>query len=148
FMPHFFQQENNLQSSANEFDKNPTLRTETEIEAITKYLETFTRSYEPKQLPEGIKGDAKAGWEKFTSLGCLACHASLNTVDPTDENHRTFGQRWIETDLVQAGRSQADATKQVAAMDLNARVRYGMEHLTEERHDAAMRELERLRSRG
>src|SRR5262249_15950850 len=70
-MPHFFRQENQLKGSENGGDPNPKLRNEAEVQAITHYLETFSRPYEPLPLPDGKKGDAKHGWELFTSIGCL-----------------------------------------------------------------------------
>ena len=99
-MPHFFHQENNLASSANqEFDPDPVLRTETEIKAITHYLRTFSRPFEAKPLPDGISGDPKHGEQLFLSIGCLACHVNMDAHDPLDSAGRTFAEKWIVTDL-------------------------------------------------
>ncbi|MEE8168971.1 MAG: c-type cytochrome, partial [Phycisphaerae bacterium] len=148
-MPHFFRQENNLPSSANPNDPDPTLRTETEAQAITHYLETFSGPYDPLPLPEGVTGDAARGAELFVATGCLACHSSLATVDPSDSNGRTFGRAWIEEDLVHGqGLEREAAAARVGGMSLNEQARYAVKHFTEERHAAAKRELESLRTTG
>ncbi|MBC6947451.1 hypothetical protein DWB58_05860, partial [candidate division KSB1 bacterium] len=60
-MPHFFMQENSLPSSRNDHDPDPMLRTETEVLAMTHYLQTFTRPFAPEPLPDGVEGDPKRG---------------------------------------------------------------------------------------
>lgn len=148
-MPHFFKQENNLPSSGSDVDPNPKVRTETEIAAISHYLRTFSRPYAAEAVPEGIEGDAKRGHELFVNTGCLACHGALGAVDPKDEKGRTFGQKWVTRDLVKREGMAADkAAERVAGMSLNDLSHYAIEHFTEERHEAAKRELEQLRSRG
>lgn len=147
-MPHFYMQENNLPSSRNDHDSDPMLRTETEVQAMTHYLQTFTRPHAPEPLPEGIEGDPKRGAELFVETGCLACHASLGTVDPRDEQGRAFGRKWVEDDLRHAGVPSEEAAARAAKMTLNEQSLYAIEHFTRERHAAAMRELDRLRSTG
>lgn len=104
-MPHFFHQENNVESAGrtedgfSEFDPHPVLRTETEIQAITHYLRTFSKPWEPVPLPEGITPDPQHGEELFISIGCLACHVNLDAHDPLDDEHRTFGENWIVKDI-------------------------------------------------
>src|SRR5262245_18759542 len=110
-MPHFFQQENTLKQSANDDDPNPELRTQVEVQAITHYLKTFSKPFDARPVPEGLTGDAKHGEALFTSIGCLACHSNLDAKDPTDEAGRSFGERWITTDLVMAGGMAEDAAK-------------------------------------
>ncbi len=148
-MPHFFHQENNQPTDAlptvvNEFDPDPILRTETEIQAITYFLRTFSTSYEPAPLPEGLAGDAARGADLFVSTGCLACHANLDAVDRLDEDGRSFGEVWITADLRDAAKrggaelSAEDAGRQVAAMSKNERVRYAMRNLTPDRRAKAL----------
>lgn len=101
-MPHFFKQENNLDSSASEgdaFDNHPVMRTEAEIKAITHYLKVFSRPYAALPAPESIEGDPERGAELFRSIGCLACHVNLDAHDPLDEAGRTFGEKWIVADI-------------------------------------------------
>ncbi len=138
-MPHFFRQENNLPPSANEFDPDPVLRTETEIQAITHYLRTFSTSYDPEPLPEGVEGDAARGKQLFVSIGCLACHVNLAAHDPTDEDGRTFGERWITTELRMVdGASAADAKARYESMSGNDRVRFAMRRFEPFRREQAM----------
>lgn len=104
-MPHFFHQENNVNSSGrtqegfNAFDPDPELRTDTEIQAITHYLRVFSKPWKPLPLPENITPDPKRGEELFISIGCLACHVNLDAHDPLDDQHRTFGENWIVKDI-------------------------------------------------
>ena len=163
-MPHFFHQENNLPSSANqEFDPDPVLRTTTEIKAITHYLKTLSRPYDAMPLPEGIEGDPKHGEQLFTSIGCLGCHANLDAHDPLDDAGRTFAQKWIIEDLVfetadtqvkqltRRGKepdpeavqgfidqAQAAAKKILDKMSKNDRVRYAMRRFTPQRRRHAL----------
>jgi len=137
-MPHFFEQENTLAHSANADDPDPKLRTQVEVQAITHYLNKFSKPFDARPVPEGLTGDVKRGEELFTSIGCLACHANLDAKDPTDESGRTFAERWITTDLVMGGGLTEEAAKtQFAAMSKNDRIRYAKEHFTPENRDAA-----------
>lgn len=111
-MPHFFHQENNVAASANEeFDPRPELRTQVEVKAMTHYLRTFSKPFDAMALPEGIEGDASRGEKLVTSIGCLACHVDLEAKDETDSDGRTFGERWIVTDI-----AMAKAEEKVAAL--------------------------------
>jgi len=139
-MPHFFEQENNLPDSANDEDPNPELRTQVEVQAITHYLTKFSKPFDARPVPEGLTGDVARGGSLFTSVGCLACHANLDAKDPTDDSGRTFGERWITTDLVMSeGKTEEEAKTQFAAMDKNARVRYAKDTFTPENRDAAFK---------
>lgn len=138
-MPHFFHQENNLPSSANEFDPDPVLRTETEIQAIVHYLQTFSKPLDFVDLPDGMEGDPKRGEELFVSIGCLACHANLDAKDPLASNGKTIGESWITRDLVMTlGLSEDEAKARFEEMSDNARVQYAVEHLTPHRRDEAI----------
>ena len=138
-MPHFFRQENNLPSSKNEDDPDPMLRTQTEVQAITHYLNVFTKPFDALPVPAGLTGDAARGEGLFTSIGCLACHANLDAKDPTDGDGRTFGERWITTDLeMREGKPADKAKEEYAAMSKNARLHYAKQHFTAERRDRAM----------
>ncbi|MEK6643419.1 MAG: c-type cytochrome [Planctomycetota bacterium] len=138
WMPHFFKQENNLPSSANEFDTDPTLRTETEIQSIVQYLQTFSKPFVPMAMPQGLTGDAKRGEELFTSVGCLACHANLDAKDSLDDAGRSLGERWIVADMVQSqGLSSEEAKKRFDLLSKNDRIRYAMHNFTKERRDKA-----------
>ncbi|HRW55608.1 MAG TPA: c-type cytochrome, partial [Phycisphaerae bacterium] len=119
-MPHFFHQENNVNSAGrdedgyNAFDPEPELRTETEVQAIAHYLNVFSKPWEPLPTPEGVEGDPKRGEELFVSIGCLACHANLDAHDPLDDDGRTFGEKWIVKDIaVERARAEADRVKRV-----------------------------------
>ncbi len=139
-MPHFFQQENTLAHSANDDDPNPELRTQVEVQAITHYLNKFSKPFDARPLPDGLTGDVARGESLFTSVGCLACHANLDAKDPTDEAGRTFGERWITTDLVMARGMAEDAAKtQYGSMKKNDRIRYAKENFTPERRDEAFK---------
>jgi len=164
-MPHFFGQENNLASSANEeFDPDPVLRTQTEIAAMTHYLQTFSSPFDAQGLPEGIQGDAARGEQLFVSIGCTACHVNLEAHDPRDGGGRTFGEAWIVEDLVfESAKTQAEgfeaqgkeadpetvtgfmdeargtATATFEKMSQNDRARYAMRRFTAERREAARR---------
>ncbi len=138
WMPHFFKQENNLPSSANEFDPNPALRTETEIQSIVQYLRTFSKPFDAVPVPSGVTGDAKRGEELFTSIGCLACHANLDAKDPLDDSGRTLGERWIVADLVQVQALPAEeAKKRYDGLTKNDRIRYAMHNFTKSRREKA-----------
>ncbi|MCG8405808.1 MAG: c-type cytochrome [Phycisphaerales bacterium] len=162
-MPHFFRQENNLNSSAHEgesFDNHPEIRTEAEVKAIAHYLEVFSRPYAALSLPEGIEGNPERGEELFRSIGCLACHVNLDARDPLDDEGRTFGQKWIVADIAhEKAKAKADErqdkpsgtdrqalldeslTEAKAAyeeMSQNERVRYAVRRFTRERRDEAM----------
>ncbi len=145
WMPHFFHQENNLPSSASEDDPDPILRTEAEIQAMTHYLLTFSRPYEPFEPPAGLKGDPQRGEALFTSIGCLACHANLAAKDPEDAEGRSFGRKWIVADLMHGGMEAAAAEARFAAMSANERVDYAMRRLTPERREAAQHAAEQER---
>jgi len=136
-MPHFFHQENNLPSSANEFDPDPLLRTRTEIAAMVHYLRTFSKPLDMVPIPEGMVGDAQRGEELFVSVGCLACHANLDARDPLDSAGRTFGEKWITDELAHQGLSEADAKQRYEAMSRNDRVRFAMRRFTPDRREAA-----------
>ncbi len=138
-MPHPFRQENNLPWSKSFEDPDPILRTNTEIEAISHYLLTFSKPYTPVELPTGIQGDPKHGEELFTSIGCLACHANLEAKNPNDSAGRSFGECWIIADLVHDGASADDAAKRYKDMTHNQRVEYAVVHLTTERRDRLQR---------
>lgn len=164
-MPHFFHQENNLPSSANEeFDPDPVLRTKTEIKAITRYLRTFSLAFDALPLPEGIQGDAARGEKLFVSIGCMACHVNLDAHDPRDQAGRTFAREWIVEDLVFEA-AKAEAEKRIAQgkpadpetvqgfmdqardaarasfekMSKNDRARYAMRRFTPQRRKEARR---------
>jgi len=132
-MPAVYGQENNLPSSRSIEDPDPTLRTHTEIQAITHYLMTFTKPYTPYEMPAGLTGDAKRGEELFTSVGCLACHGNLEAKNPNDESGRSFGESWIVADLVHDGTKRDEAEKRYKEMSHNDRVEYAVLHLTPER---------------
>lgn len=135
-MPHYFHQENNLPSSRSEDDPQPLLRTETEIQAITHYLLTFSKPYEAFEPPEGVAGDAKRGEALFTSIGCLACHADIAAKDPNDEQGRTLAERWIVPDLIHAGESPERAAERFKSMSANERLDYAWRNFTPERRMA------------
>ncbi len=162
-MPHFFRQENNLDASRNEeFDPTPELRTETEIKAIAHYLRVFSQPFDAKPLPEGMTSDPKRGEALFLSVGCLACHANLDAHDPLDNAGRTFGEKWITTDiahvraeerlnrLIDEGERPSESEKQsilegfakeakqvYAGMSQNDRTRYAARRFTSERRERA-----------
>ncbi len=113
-MPHFFMLENN---SSDEDIR----RTRQEVRAITEYLVQTATPLEPKYKVGELKGDAKAGKEVFTSIGCQGCHANLNET----------GEAWITTDLVKGeGKTAAEAKTLFASMDYNTRQLYAYEHLS------------------
>jgi len=123
-MPHFFLQENNIDDSATGLDSQPQLRTETEVAAITKYLFAISTSWEPIRKPEEVVGDVQRGRDLFKSAGCLGCHSNL--VE--------FGEQWITRDLMEReGRDGESATYKYRGMTHEERVRYAMEHFTDER---------------
>lgn len=137
-MPHFFRQENNLPSSANEFDPDPVLRSEVEIQSMVHYLNVFSRPYDAWPTPAGLTGDAARGEELFASIGCLACHVNLAAKNPLDEAGRSFAESWIVTDLKMAqGLSDEEAKKRFDAMSPNDRARYASDTFTRQRREAA-----------
>ncbi|MCH8964619.1 MAG: c-type cytochrome [Planctomycetes bacterium] len=146
WMPHFFMQENNGPGSANKWDPAPELRTRTEVQAITHYLQTVSEPWVAEAAPAGLSGDPAAGQQLFADVGCLACHGNI----------AEYGEAWIVNDLVERQLSEdpdADedeafeqAEAQFGAMNLNAQVKYAVRHFTEERradaeHRAAREEL-------
>lgn len=138
WMPHFFHQENNLPSSANEFDPDPILRTETEIQSIVHYLRTFSKPLDMLPVPESVEGDPTRGETLFTSIGCLACHANLDAKDPLSSDGKPIGEVWITKDLAMTeGVSEDDAKARFDSMSKNDRVRYATEHFTQHRRELA-----------
>ena len=123
-MPHFFLQENNGPASANKFDPDPVLRTETEVAAISKYLFTVSQEWQPIAKPEGVEGDVERGRELFRKTGCVACHANI----------AEFGEEWITDDLVyRTGLDEETAKHRYKGMTYDQRVRYAMEHFVNDR---------------
>ncbi|RME38687.1 MAG: hypothetical protein D6788_06955, partial [Planctomycetota bacterium] len=123
-MPHMFLQENSLPDSANAYDPDPVLRTETEVAAISKYLFTVSRPWKPIPKPEGVTGDPKRGETLFRKLGCLACHANV----------RLFGEEWITKDIAEReGIDEKTARFRYLGMTYEERVRYAMAHFIDER---------------
>jgi len=123
-MPHFFQQENNRAESANKFDTDPVKRTETEVAAITKYLFTVSREWQPSSPPAGVAGDVERGRTLFKSAGCLGCHANI----------AEFGEEWITDHLVQRGGMEMETARHRAkGMTYDERVRYAMKYFVNER---------------
>ncbi len=122
-MPHFFGQENNREQSANQFDPEPVLRTQTEVAAMSKYLFAVSQPWTPIKKPEGVTGDAARGRHLFTSLGCTACHTNL----------AEFGEEWIAKDLMHREKLSAEtAGFRYKAMTYEQRVRYAMEHFPDQ----------------
>ncbi len=124
-MPHFFGQENNAAGSENSFDTTPELRTQTEVAAISKYLYSVSRPWQPIEKPADVRGDADRGRELFTSAGCLACHGNL----------AEFGEEWITTDLMRREgiKDLETATYRYKGMTAVERERYAMAHFVSER---------------
>ncbi len=123
-MPHFFMQENNRAQSVNQFDTDPVVRTETETAAMSKYLFSVSRPWQPLQKPAGVTGDVERGRELFRSVGCLACHANL----------AEFGEEWITEDLVQReGFDPETARHRYKGMTYEERTRYALENFVNER---------------
>jgi cytochrome c2/plastocyanin len=92
WMPHFYLQENNGPGSANPWDPEPVLRTQTEVIAITAYLRHVSKSWQPEPLPSGPGGDVRRGQELFATVGCLGCHGNI----------AEYGDRWIADDRAHA----------------------------------------------
>ena len=139
WMPHFFRQENNLPSSANEFDPDPVLRTETEIQAIVHYLQTFSKPLDMLPLPDGMEGDPTRGEQLFTSIGCLACHANLDAKDPLSTDGKSLGETWITKELVMMeGLSEEEAKTRYDAMSKNDRVLFAVQTFTPHRRENAL----------
>lgn len=134
WMPHFFAQENNIKPiSDNDPDPDPTLRTETEVAAITHYLTTFSTTYVPEAAPHGAAGNIENGRKLFDKVGCLACHAALAHKPAPDAP--SLGESWITRDLVQRnGLSPEKALHQVRGMSLNDQVRYALKHFDPDEH--------------
>ncbi len=145
-MPHAFRQENNLPSSRSDDDPDPLLRTEAEIQAITHYIEVFSKPYSPHAVPNGVRGDAKRGEELFTTIGCLACHANLDVKDPTDPQGRSMGENWIVADLAHSGVSRDAARQRYQEMTHNQRVEYAVANFTPERRRRTMTEVQAERA--
>lgn len=119
WMPHFFMQENNGPGSESDWDPDPVLRTQTEVQAITHYLYTASQPWEgAEKPPEGLTGDAESGRRLFTSVGCLACHGNLSE----------FGEAWIVRDRREKGETPEQAKANFDAMNYVERVRYAMDH--------------------
>jgi mono/diheme cytochrome c family protein len=139
WMPHLFQQENNVAADANEYDPDPVLRTETEIQAITHYLLTFSRPVAAVfPLPEGVTGDPTRGEALFVSIGCLACHVNLAAKDPLSDDGLSFGEAWITRDLsVMEGLSAEEAKARFDDMSANDGARHAFRRLTAERRRRA-----------
>jgi cbb3-type cytochrome oxidase cytochrome c subunit len=124
-MPHFLLQENNRAESANRFDPDPVLRTQTEVASISKYLFSVSKPWKPLPRPDDAAGDAKCGEGLFKSLGCLACHANL----------AEFGEEWITKDLVhREGLNTETALYRYKRMTEEQRVRYAEEHFADQTH--------------
>ena len=123
-MPHFFGQENNGSESANQFDPDPVLRTETEVAAMSAYLMAVSKDWAPIAKPADVQGDVERGRELFRATGCLACHANL----------AEFGAEWITKDLAHRAGAEGDAeslerfTHVYKGMTYDERVYYAMEH--------------------
>ncbi len=123
WMPHLFLQENNGAHSANGFDPNPVLRTESEVSAISHYLFTVSQSWTPLAIPQDVTGDADRGRKLFTEVGCLACHANV----------KEFGKDMIVDDLVYEGRSERVAEALYDEMGYVERVSYLLENVPNDR---------------
>ncbi|MCH7884697.1 MAG: c-type cytochrome [Planctomycetes bacterium] len=125
WMPHFFLQENNRAQSAHEStDPDPVLRTETEVAAMTKYLFTLSKEWQPIAKPDGVEGDVDRGRQLFRSLGCLACHANL----------AEFGQEWITKDLMHRKKLDDETAEyRYKGMTYEQRVHYATEHFVDDR---------------
>ncbi len=124
WMPHLFMQENNGPGSENLLDRDPILRTETEVTAIADYLYALSQPWQPEPIPAGLMGDAERGKTLFNEVGCLACHANV----------AEFGRRMIVSDLQERmGRSARVAEALFEEMRYIDRVNYVMEHLPSDR---------------
>ncbi len=123
WMPHLFLQENLLPGSANQFDKDPELRTETETAAISQYLFAVSNDWQPIEKPSDIAGDAGRGRDLFKQLGCLACHANI----------AEFGEEWIADHFVHKNDLDREtAVARYKGMTYVERVQYAMEHFATE----------------
>ena len=122
-MPHFFMQENNNENSGNRFDPEPTLRTETEVAAATRYLLAVSSPWKPLEKPADVTGDVDRGRALFKSVGCGACHANV----------AEYGEEWITRDLVsREGINPENAGFRYKGMTYEERVRYAMDHFANE----------------
>ncbi|MCH7808365.1 MAG: c-type cytochrome, partial [Planctomycetes bacterium] len=118
-MPHFFMQENNRAQSANKFDPDPVLRTQTEVAALTHYLYLVSEEWQPIDKPAEITPDPARGRSLFKEVGCLGCHANL----------AEFGEEWIARDLVhREGLDEETATFRYRGMTHEQRVGYAIQH--------------------
>ena len=84
-------QENNGPGSANKWDPDPVLRTRTEVQAITHYLQTVSEPWTAEAAPAGLSGDPAAGQQLFADVGCLGCHGNI----------AEYGEAWIVNDLAE-----------------------------------------------
>ncbi len=123
WMPHFFMQENNGPGSENDYDPNPTLRTQTEVAAMTHYLFSLSVEQKSEAIPKDMTGDAQRGRSLFLDVGCLGCHASL----------AEFGQEWIRRDMEESGKTEAQAKADYEAMSYDDRAKYAMENFGSDR---------------
>lgn len=127
WMPHFFMQENNGPGSDQKDDKRPVERTRAEAVAISYYLTTVSRPFEPVELPGDLTPDVEAGRDLFGNVGCQACHAALAHAPAPDAP--TTGERWITNDLLEReGLLQDEAKQQFASMSYSDQVVYAMKH--------------------
>ena len=123
-MPHLFMQENSLPDSANEYDPDPVLRTQTEVAAMAKYLFVVSAPWTPLAKPDGVDGDAERGKDLFRNLGCLACHSNI----------AEFGEEWITKDIVHRNHvDEQTARYRYLGMTQEERTRYAMKHFASER---------------
>jgi cbb3-type cytochrome oxidase cytochrome c subunit len=114
-MPHFFRQENNDSGSAEERgDRDPELRTRTEVIAISEYLlalsDPYVRVSAPEDLWASLKDAGSAqvpaaadrGRRLLGSVGCLGCHTVL-AYRPDDKEYGglldPIGSTWIISDI-------------------------------------------------
>lgn len=140
WMPHYFQQENNdAGSETGGGDRDPELRTRTEVVALTEYLLASSKGYTEQvpELPENLwkpiaedeeahAAAADRGRKLFGSVGCLACHAAL-AYQPDDEEAEDglgepLGQRWIRGDLIDKLEALTGEVKRARALRLKHRM--------------------------
>jgi cytochrome c2/mono/diheme cytochrome c family protein len=124
WMPHFFGQENNGPGSENERDRDPVLRTESEVAAVRYYLFTISKSWAPEPIPSGLTGDSARGRKLFSEVGCLGCHANISE----------HGEEMVVSDMVtEAGRTEKVAAALYEEMNYVERTNYLIEHLPSDR---------------
>lgn len=122
-MPHLFMQENNLPGSRNQFDGDPVLRTETEIVAMSTYLNAVSSEWKPLTKPDDVQGDAERGRALFKQVGCQGCHANI----------AEDGERWITADLKHRQNLDAEtANFRYKGMTYEDRVLYAMKYFGKE----------------